>query len=197
MGLNIDENLSFNAQIDHLKKKLSHLSGVSYRLRQYFNLKAAKNFYYSCVYSLITYCITVYGGSLTNGRGNRLIRMHERIVKNLFSAYYPNECPFKRNKLLKLSDIYKFYAGIQMFKAINLNESHTVSNILNLVTAPHDYETRGRNDYRTPFPRVEAVRRSYKYQFVCIWNDLPEEIKSSSSLSIFKRKSSEFYLASY
>jgi len=62
LGLHLDDNLKFNSHIDQLKKKLSRLAGVSYRLRKYFNLGASKKFYFACTYSIITYCIAVYGG---------------------------------------------------------------------------------------------------------------------------------------
>ena len=197
LGLHIDDGLRFNEHIEVLKKKLSRLAGASYRLNSYFNQQASKVYYYSCVYSLITYCLPVFGGALATQRGSLLIRTHQRIVKNLFKSYSPTECPFKKNKLLKLPEIYKFYAGVHMFKILALGENNTVSDTLAMETAAHDYNTRTRNNLRTPFPRVDAIKRSYKYQFIGIWNDIPQCAKNCDSLKSFKRVLSNYFLETY
>ena len=78
--------MKYNAQIKHLKGKLSELCGVSFRLRIYFKVfEAAKNMYNSCMYSVISYCVEVRGRvSHCKSRCNvfNIIRM--RKVKNLF-----------------------------------------------------------------------------------------------------------------
>ena len=51
LGLHFNENLNFSTHIDHLKKKLSQLKGISYRLNKYFYFQTAKNCYLACVYS--------------------------------------------------------------------------------------------------------------------------------------------------
>ena len=72
------------------------------RLRRYFNAASAKALYYSCVFSLITYCTTVWGGVLGCGsRGNELQKLHNRIIKNLFHHHSnsTNQCLFKEKKI--------------------------------------------------------------------------------------------------
>ena len=78
-------------------------------------------------------------------RGRTLVRIHERIVRNLFSKYDRINCPFKNNKLLKLPDIYRSQACIHMYKAINLDTNESVAETLALQTANLQYETRNRN----------------------------------------------------
>ena len=72
-----------------------------------------------------------------------------------------------------------------------------VGEILHLETAPHDYPTREHDMLRTPFPRVEAIKMSFKYQFVSVWRGIPREIKASTSLKAFKRKVTEHFLNAY
>ena len=69
LGMHIDSALKYTDHVFFLKKKLSSLAGVSYRLSKYLNLKAAKNFYFSCVYSVLTYCISVWGGVISCTQG--------------------------------------------------------------------------------------------------------------------------------
>ena len=197
LGLHIDDNMHFNTHLDSLKTKLSRFCGISYRLSGYFNLRAAKNYYYSCVYSTLTYCLSVFGGQLSSTKGKAVSKLQSRIVRNLFLKYNNNQCPHKAMKILKLDDVYKLYAAIHMYKIIKLNINETVADTMNLQEPPHNYATRNRHNLRYPFPRTNVILKSYKYQFVSIWNEVPETIKLSTSLKIFKRKFQEFLLGSY
>ena len=64
LGVAIDDKLKYHDHIEYLSNRISHLCGVSYRLNKHLDLKSAKNIYFSCIYSLLTYCICVYGGVL-------------------------------------------------------------------------------------------------------------------------------------
>ena len=91
LGIYVDDKLKFNHHVDHLKAKLSQFCGITFRLRRYFNGASAKALYYSCVFSLITYCTTVWRGVLGCGsRGNELQKLHNRIIKNLFHHHSNN-----------------------------------------------------------------------------------------------------------
>ena len=197
LGLNIDDTLKFNTHIDRLKTKLAQLSGASFKLKDHFNFSASKNFYFSCVYSHLTYCLPIFGGWLDTSRGEKLIKTHERIVNNLFAKYDKNQCVFRRNNLLKLKDVYKLYACIHVYKILQMNENATVARTLVLEAAPHDYLTRGRETLRTPFPRTNVIKLSYKYQFIHIWNTIPVDIKNSPSLRSFKRCLSSHFTSFY
>ena len=134
LGIYIDDKLKYQKQIDTLCLKTSRLCGVSYRLRGHLNIRGAKNIYFSCIYSVLTYCICIYGGVFQNSqRGKRLIALHRRAVNNLFRRFCAtNSCVFKEMKLLKLNDIHKLYACIYMYKVIVLNEVPTLQRNLNL-----------------------------------------------------------------
>ena len=126
------------------------------------------------------------------------MRLHSRCVKNLFSRFCPpNVCIFKHMSILKLDDLHRFYAGIYMFKIIKLNHCPTAQANLNLNFPENNYNTRNGNNPRTPFPRVNAVRMNYNFQFVETWNMIPEHIKSHNSLSRFKSEFMLFFINNY
>ena len=84
-----------------------------------------------------------------------------------------------------------------MFRMIQLDEFPSLLQNLNLTYPDHGYATRNRDPVITPFPRIEAIRMNFKYQFANIWNQVPDEIKISPSLKSFKKSLTEFYLRSY
>ena len=141
LGIHLDDKLKYNLHLDYIKGKLSQFCGVTYRLKNYFT-----PMYYACIYSFITYCVTVWGGVLCcTAKAAHLQIYHNRIVTNLFSKHRTdlNCCIFKMNNLLKLRDIYTFYACVHMFKVTKMNISPSLQSDLNLQIREHPHNTRG------------------------------------------------------
>ena len=200
LGVYIDSKLKFKDHIEHIESKLSQLAGVAYRLKYKLNLSAARNMYYACVYSIISYDIVVWGGvSLCSQRCSGLNRLHQRIVKNMFSRFLPLDagCIFKYFRILKLSDIYKFRAATYMYKMLNKNQYPTLFNSIDVRSSTHRYPTSSSNSYVVPFPRTEGLRGNYPHQFIVIWNDVPESIKELGSFGSFKNKFIEYLIGFY
>ena len=131
-------------------------------------------------------------------RCSRIENLQRRVVKNLFSRYFRDSRNiFKSTNLLKFSDIYRFKVACYMFKVVRLNSIPSLENSLDLAMPDHSHETRQRNSFLLPFPRVECVRCSFHYQFCEIWNCIPAPIKDVSSLGVFKKRLTEFYVSSY
>ena len=198
LGLQIDERLTFRVHMKYVKKRLSQICGAAFRLRFHFDLSSAKNFYYSCVYSIVTYCLVAWGGAIEcTAIGRKVEKLHAKIVNLLFKRFSPRDaCVFKINNLLKLGDVYKFYASIQMFKVVQLQTSNVI-NVDSLSTPNHEYNTRNRLDFIPPFPRVCATQINFQYQLVSIWNNLPTQVKDLSRIGAFKRSLMTHLLSSY
>ena len=198
LGLQIDERLTFRKHIMCVKKRLSQLCGAAYRLRLHFDLGSAKKFYYSCVYSLVTYCLLAWGGAIEcTAIGRKVVKLHAKIINLLLKRFYPSDsCVFKASNLLKLGDIYKLYASIQMFKIIQLETSNVID-LSALNTPTHGYSTRNRLNFIPPFPRVCATRINFLYQFINIWNDIPAVMKELPRIAIFKKSMIAHYLSLY
>ena len=124
LGVYIDDRLKFQPHIDHLERKLAQYCGISYRLRNHFNYNTARKFYYSCVYSTFTYCLSVWGGvSQCTSRCERIIKLQKRVVSNLFTKYFlEGNDIFKSAKLLKFGDAYKLKVAIYMFRMTKSGE---------------------------------------------------------------------------
>ena len=109
LGVYVDNKLKFKTHIEHLTGKMSQLCGVTNQLKKFLNHSSAIKIYYSCVYSVLAYCIAVWGGTLVCTRGTkRLERLQAIIVRNLFGRFSRDgSCLFQQNRILKLLDIYK------------------------------------------------------------------------------------------
>ena len=198
LGLYVDENLKFYPHADYIKSRLSQFSGISRRLNRKMNFSAARRFYYACVFSVISYCICVWGGVIENSyRGTIIREKHKKLVKNLFIKYYGNEINiFKAAKILEIADIYRYFVGIQMYKLLKLNNRY-LQPLINIENVEHDYSTRSNGSLRIPFPRVDSVKINFEYQSLKLWNSIPNEIKNVSSLNIFKKNYKKYLIDKY
>ena len=199
LGLNIDSTLKFQTHINATKSKLSRICGASYRLRRHLNLSAARKLYYSGFYATIQYCICAYGGLLLcTQRGERLLKLQNRTMKNLFSRFYPDSRDlYKDTSILKLPDVYKLRVGIYMYRCLVLDDSPAVKRSLILTQSDHSYDTRGALDLIPPYPRVETIRINFQHQFINVWNEIPSRVKEQLSLKNFKRSLMNHMIDSY
>ena len=200
LGVYIDEKLNFNSHKDYLKIKLSQFKGITFRLKRYLNLASAKKMYYACIYSIICYGITVWGGILQcTTKGRELEDLHSRIIKNLFQHHCKNsnESIFKSMEILKLVDIHKQRASFYMYKIVKENKCPTLQTNMELRQPEHGHDTRSRNKYILPFPRVINIKSNYKYQLPNIWNNLPDQLKNIERFSTFKKHLKTYFISKY
>ena len=199
LGIYIDNNFKFQKHIDNLKTKLSRLCGMSFRLKNYLDFKSAIKTYYSCVYSVISYCIVTWGGTMMcTQRTIKLQKLQLRIVNNLFAKFRRSSSDvFREFSILKLPDIYRLRVCLYMYRILYLNEVPCLERLLNLEYPQHEHNTRSANELVLPFPRIEAVRMNYKYQFNHVWNNLPANLKHEPTLKIFKKSLIKYFLQSY
>ena len=199
LGFNIDSKFSFRQHIKIISSKLAQLSGISYCLRKYLTIEAAKSIYYSFTYSILTYGIALWGGVLLNSRTSSLQTSQNKVVRNLFRPHYTTlstEDLYKTCDILDVKQIYLFQLGITMFKILRMNDMPFLLQEIHDLLIFHRYPTRTRANLQPPFPRVNAVKYNFLYQAITNWNIIPENIKSSKSLFTFKMKYKKWLISS-
>ena len=73
-----------------------------------------------------------------------------------------------------------------MYKVINHGYAPFLINQLESLPYRNSYNTRSNYNYQTPFPRVDAVKISFLYNAVKIWNSLHPSHRNANSISILK-----------
>ena len=75
-----------------------------------------------------------------------------------------------------------------MFKCIHGLVPHYLSNDVTMVVDIHGYNTMSSENMDPYVPRCtkELCKRSFLYKGNMLWNDLPDILKESSSLDVFK-----------
>ena len=75
-----------------------------------------------------------------------------------------------------------------MFKAVHGLAPHYLCNDVTMIVDVHGYDTRSSENMNLYVPKYtkEICKRSFAYKGSMLWNDLPDEVKESSSLDAFK-----------
>ena len=83
-----------------------------------------------------------------------------------------------------------------MYKCINNLAPAYLCNLFAPRT-PNYYFRNAKKKLMLPKPRTDYLKRSFSYSGALLWNNLPEEIRTSNSLGFFKRSSHRWFSDQY
>ena len=197
LGIQIDNNLNWNAHIENLQKVLSRGCYALYKLKQYANESVLKSVYYSLVYSKLQYCITSWGGC-SETRLSPLLKLQKRALRSICKVPFgtPTHPLFVNLKMLKLKDVYKLKV-CTLVKQVNDNNLCGDLNLTNLDSI-HNYNTRIRhnaNFYLHPV-KTNLGKNAFSYIGPKFWQSVPNHIKPLPIQS-FKYKLKKHLLGLY
>ena len=189
LGIILDSKLKFDKHIDYIGKKISRSIGIFYRLRNLIPIKGMLALYYSLVYPYIIYCILIWGNTYQTHL-NKIILLQKRIIRIVNNASYlaHTSILFHQMRVLKFSDVFKFFLGKYAYE-------QNISNNLNFVS--HDYPTSSSSNPVPQFQRLTSTQRSLNYLAPVLFNQIDDSIKRVQSTQVFKSRYKQFLLSDY
>ena len=137
LGVKLDSNLNFSAQLQHVCSKVSKTAGILFRISKFVPLNTLIKLYYSLIYPYILYGILIWGGS-ADTHLNSLFLIQKRIIRCITCSdrLSSTQPLFQKCKILKLRDVYKLSMGTHMYQRYTSGDINYPS---------HGYDTRSRN----------------------------------------------------
>ena len=86
LGVFLDNHLSWEAQILHITRKVSQMTGVLLRTGQQLALPAKRTFYMAIIAADIEYGSNAFSSSLSTASKEKLIRLFKRGVRAIIRA---------------------------------------------------------------------------------------------------------------
>lgn len=180
LGVNLDPSLNWSYHIKSLQSKLQPLCCLFYRCSQHLPAPILLLFYNSFVNSLLSYCIEVWGNAPAKYT-NPIFINQKKLLRMIYKkdTFYPSKNLFIKSSTLS---IYKLYEYRILIRAYSSHHAY-ISN-----SSPY-YHTR-QSHINLPIPRSHSAagHRTTTYQESLLWNQLPPSIKTSDSISIFKKR---------
>ena len=189
LGINLDNKFNYHFHLNVLKSKLASLNLLAVRSKDFLTLKSGLTFYNSLVQSAVCYGISVWGAPLIDDCpiARKVKRLQNRLIFNLFGHPHENlhavDTIYKRVKILHIDDVYRVRMSLLVYKILHFNYiPHLRDSFLNQLRQ-HEHETRYRDHFLLPFPRVAAIKSNFLYQASKLWNSLPHELKNAPTLN--------------
>lgn len=190
LGVFIDDKLRFEDHIRSVHMKISRAVGIIRRILSLVPPDIILKLYYSLIYPHLTYGVAAWGKSGVTLL-ERIVGLQRRALKLLpFNFLSKPSC----KNIMSFYQIYSFYVLQIMFKIINSQyHQHLSTRVINSQTN-HYYPTRFKVGGMLNPPVIKKTKSesSFLYQSISLWNTLPQDVRDSYSLSIFKCKLRSF-----
>ena len=186
LELIIDENLSWKAHIHKISKKVSSGIGALKRVRPFVSMHTAIKIYKGLIEPHFDYCSAVWDG-LTRQPSEKL---QNRAIRVITKSSYDTSSRFLLNSLGwdNLSVRRAKQKANLMYKCINNLAPAYLCNLFAPRT-PNYYFPSAKKKLMLPKQRTDYLKRSVSYSGALLWNNLPEEMRTSNFLGLFKRGS--------
>ena len=188
LGVTLDPTLNMN---DHLQKILKNAAvriRLLKRMRYSLSKFAAESVYKAIVLPKILYCSTPVL-KISDTMVNKFEQLQRSAIKIIHNQ--PKKC--KECGFMTIQNQKKFKAATQIFKCL---QGTAVPNLTSYIEkVDHKYNTRGNSStLRLPKVRTEAARKSFQFQGLSCYNELPIDIRKLTSIMQFKHHLKEHFL---
>ena len=187
LGVNLDENLTFNTHINSLSCNLSRIVGILFKINNFIPFHSLISLYYSLIYSQLSYGIEVWCGA-SRGNLDRLAVIQRKAVRAISGLDYfaHTDAYFESNSLLKIDSVYRFKIIVYMFRMINMDYDSALFNRVIEINHTHDHNTRNRMQLTAPLYQRAKAQKSFLFSAINLWNVLPDSLILVPTLNQFK-----------
>ena len=197
LGIQVDENLTWNSHFNFLSKKLSSYMWLLSKIRTYLSTEHRLLFYNAYIKPHLDYCSLIWSNT-SNLNINKVNKLQSRSCKLILGIEYNGLIEaFKRLNILsfdqsiflsKAKVMYKIHNNIapsylnDMFLMRDTTLNNTTANLRSVAS----------KNFIVPQAKCNLFKGSLSYSGVMVWNSIPVSIKDSSSLPIFIKKCTEW-----
>ena len=199
LGILVDDGLNWDPHIKQLSLQLSKSSAITYRLHNFVDTETLKLLYYILIYSRVRYGITLWGTATYTRQKEIVLRLNNIVRIMTWSRKFDHfSMLHKKQKLLKLEDIYKLELSKYMHQFnCNMNPKIFDKNFVKLESV-HSYSTRQKTKNNYFLTRVNKTmsQKQLSFRGTKLWTTLGNSIKTKP-LPFFKKILKERIIRDY
>ena len=182
LGVNLQENLSWNNHVNQVAKKANNTCSFLYRNLKKCSKETKELAYRSMVRPILEYASPVWDPH-TQSNINQLERVQRRAARFVHSNFYRTSSVSSMLQSLNWPLLQERRAQAKVVMMYRI--------VYNLVDIPTVYliptiNTRGSQHYLVPFARTQCYQRSFFPDTIRLWNNLPSSVTSCTTLESFK-----------
>ena len=179
------------------KKKVSSCIGALKRVRPFVSMHTAIKIYKALIEPHFDYCSAVWDG-LTQQLSEKLQKLQNRAIRVITKSSYDTSSRLLLTSLgwNNLSSRRAKQKANLMYKCINNLAPAYLCNLFLPRIPSYDFRN-AKKKLLLPKPRTDYLKHSFSYSGAILWNNLPEEIRTSNSLAFFKRSYNKLFSDQY
>ena len=166
---------------------MSSRIGLLRRVRPYLTNFTATLVYNATIAPLFDYCDVIWD-CYNVSVASKLQRLQNRAARVILKSDNTMPSEIARNDLnwIPLTARRQFHKAILIFKCPRKDTEGLDLNLVRHMDI-HHYNTRRKEDFVSPKPRTNQLKRSFKYSAIQTWNSLPPTLRQAESLSSLKQ----------
>ena len=178
LGLNITENLAWQAHIDTVGASLSQIYYMIKYLRNATSTQMLWSIYFAYFQSKLRYGIIFWG---REGKTVQIFRLQKKVIRLIAGAKKCESCKplFRELQILTLASMYI----LEVLCFTKKYQGYIWQNM-----DIHNHNTRRKLDLHTHHCNTALYQRSVTNMGIKLFNKLPTQIKQLPSYKIFKRE---------
>jgi len=193
LGITIDEKFDWHKHIEFCRNKIASGNYAINSLKNTLPNKQLITMYYSLIQPYLTYG-TILWGRAHKKYINKLKVSQNKTVRNLNNSKYNESAKpiYSKLNILTLDDIYKIELCKFMYGHITRSLPTPLLSIYTPNTDIHTHNTRHSKDVHVTARHTNLISRSFIHTAPDIWLTIPENIKESKNINIFKCQITKF-----
>jgi hypothetical protein len=197
----LDEMLDWNLHITSVSKKISKAIGVIRKVKFKLSSDILYLLYNTLVKPHLMYCNIVWGAAVDSNL-NILFKLQKKVLRLITFSMRNSHANtlFYKLKTLNIFDMYKLQIVLFVYNSRHHDCHMELKNLYNhfrFCEVQNNYGTRSVGSLLIPAFRTNIRMRCILCSGPAIWNSLPSELKSTSSVLCLKKAFSNFMINSY
>lgn len=187
LGLEIDENITWHAQVNKVKKSVLRGLNTLRKIKPILDKDHLNQVYKSTIEPYFDYCSIIWDG-IGQGLADQLQKLQNRAARIILAASYTKRSIMLLHELewKNLIERRLNSKATMMFKiSNNLVPQYLIDSFPNKA---NEYNTRsGLKDFILPKIRTSYLLNSFAYSGPRLWNSLPMSAKECTTIDLFKK----------
>ena len=193
LGVWVDDKLTWQAHALDRAIKIYKNRNLLRKGKSILDNQSKKLIYYGHIHSHLTYGLVNWGSLLNSRNLKKLEKLQNQCVR-LIEPKQSLIKTYKKYRILKLKDLIDLELAKFGFKLLNNLLPNSIKTLISTdhlgksLVKGHAYNTRNKSMTNNPPAKNNKYNKSFMNKGITTFNNLPQEIKSATSLKSFVNK---------
>jgi hypothetical protein len=193
LGVHFDQFMTWNDHIKHVHNQISRNLYLLKQIKSYLPPDSRKMFYNSYLLPYFDYCCVIWG-NCTKTLLDDLLKLQKRAARLMLDVSditTSSQLMFSELEWMPLPDRISYHRSVEVFKCLKTECPSELETLFEYNRNIHNHNTRAAEQHKLYIPKKHL--KSCSYLGASTWNSIPLNIRSSNTITGFKRMYKNHY----